>query len=172
MNQILGGGGFSSRLTEQVREKRGLAYSVYSYLQPFRHAAVFGGGVATKNEAVAQSLDVIRAELVRMAADGVTPKELEDAKSFLTGSYPLYFDTNAKIAAQLLAIQLEDLGVDYVDKRNALISAVTLDDIKRVAQRVLKADDLIVTVAGKPVGVTSSAPAPDKPTPASTPPRG
>lgn len=170
MNQVLGGGGFSSRLTEQVREKRGLAYSVYSYIQPFKHTSIFGGSVATKNEEVAQSLDVIRSELRRMAEGGLTAKELEDAKSYLIGSYPLRFDTNAKIANQLLAIMVEDLGIDYVDKRNGEIEAVTLDDVKRAAQRVLKADDLIVTVVGKPKGLVGSGPATAPAAPADKPP--
>jgi zinc protease len=138
-----------------VREKRGLAYSVYSYLQPYKHVAVFAGGVATKNEEVARSLDVIRSELKRMAQDGPTATELANAKSYLTGSFALRFDTNAKIASQLLWMLHEDMGIDYVEKRNALIDAVTLDDMKRVAARLLKVDDLIVTVAGKPKGLTT-----------------
>src|SRR5918999_5590402 len=150
LNHILGGGGFSSRLMEQVREKRGLAYSVYTYLQPFHHTSIFAGGVATKNEEIAQSLDVIRAELKRMAAEGPTPAELDNAKKYLIGSYPLRFDTNAKIASQLLGILQDDLGIDYVDKRNGLIETVTIDDAKRVAQRLFKTDNLIVTIVGKP----------------------
>ncbi len=156
MNHILGGGGFSSRLTEQVREKRGLAYSVYSYLQPYRKAALFAGGVATKNEAVKESIEVIRAELKRMADEGPTQKELDAAKSYLTGSFALRFDTNAKIASQLLGLMVEDMGIDYVDKRNALVDAVTLDDVKRVAKRVLKVDDLFITVVGKPKGLSTA----------------
>lgn len=150
LNHILGGGGFSSRFMEEVREKRGLAYSVYSYVQPYEHAAVFAGGVATKNEEIAQSLDVIRAELQRMAAEGPTPAELDNAKKYLIGSYPLRFDSNAKIASQLLGILEEDLGMDYVDKRNGLIEAVTLADAQRVAARLFKADNLIVTIVGQP----------------------
>jgi zinc protease len=150
LNHILGGGGFSSRLMEQVREKRGLAYSVYSYLQPFHHTSIFAGGVATKNEEIAQSLDVIRAELKRLAAEGPTPTELDHAKKYLIGSYPLRFDTNAKIASQLLGILQDDLGIDYVDKRNGLIEAVTIDDAKRVAQRLFKTENLIVTIVGRP----------------------
>lgn len=150
LNQILGGGGFASRLMEEVREKRGLAYSVYTYQQPYRHASVLAGGVATKNEEMGRSLDVIKAELKRMAAEGPTPTELENAKKYLTGSFPLRFDTNAKIANQLLGILQDDLGIDYVDKRNGLIEAVTLADVKRVASGLLKSDDLIVTIVGKP----------------------
>ncbi len=153
LNQILGGGGFASRLTEEVREKRGLAYSVYSYLQPYRRAAVFAGGVATKNEEVGRSLDVIRGELRRMAEEGPTPEELQNAKDYLTGSFALRFDTNAKIANQLLGFLFEGYGIDYIDKRNALVNAVTLQDVKRVAARLLKADELIVTVVGKPQGL-------------------
>ncbi len=155
LNQILGGGGFASRLTEEVREKRGLAYSVYSYLQPYKHTQVFGGGVATKNEEVARSIDVIRGEFKRMADDGPTATELANAKSYLTGSFALRFDTNAKIANQLLWMLQEDMGIDYVEKRNAQVDAVTLDDVKRVAKRLLATDDLIITVVGKPKGLAS-----------------
>jgi zinc protease len=155
LNQILGGGGFASRLTEEVREKRGLAYSVYSYLQPYQHVAIFGGGVATKNEEIGQSLDVIRAELKRMADSGPTATELDNAKKYLTGSFALRFDSNAKIANQLLWMLREDMGIDYVDKRNAQVEAVTLEDLKRVAKRLLKTDDLIITVVGKPKGLTA-----------------
>ena len=153
LNQILGGGGFASRLTEEVREKRGLAYSVYSYLQPYRRAAIFAGGVATKNEEVGRSLDVIRSELRRMAENGPTPEELQNAKDYLTGSFALRFETNAKIANQLLGFLFEGYGIDYIDKRNALVNAVTLEDVKRVAARLLKADELIVTIVGKPQGL-------------------
>ncbi len=154
LNQILGGGGFASRLTEEVREKRGLAYSVYSYLQPYRQTSIFAGGVATKNEEVGRSLDLIRSELKRMAADGPTETELENAKGYLTGSFALRFDTNAKIANQLLGFLFEDYGIDYIDKRNVLVNAVTMDDVKRVAKRLLRADELIVTVVGKPQGLS------------------
>ena len=150
MNHILGGGGFGSRLMEEVREKRGLAYSVHSYLQHYDQAQFFAGTVATKNEKVGESLDVIRSELKRMAANGPTAEELANAKSYLTGSYALRFDTNAKIASQLLGIQNDGLGADYVATRNSMIEAVTLDDVKRVAKRVLGTNGLIVTVVGQP----------------------
>ncbi len=150
LNYILGGGGFSSRLMEEVREKRGLAYSVYSYLYPFKHAAIYVGNVATENKSVGRSLDVIQSELKRMADEGPSADELANAKQYLTGSYALRFDTSNKIASQLLWIQIDDLGDDYIATRNAKIEAVTLDDIKRVAQRLLKADALIVTIVGQP----------------------
>lgn len=153
MNQILGGGGFNSRLMQEVREKRGLAYGVYSYLQYYDGAEFFAGRVATKNEKVAESIEVIKAELRRMAGTGPTAEELKDAQSYLTGSYALRFDTSAKIASQLLGIQVDGLGRDYVTKRNELINAVTLEDVKRAAKRLLDNDGLIVTVVGQPKGL-------------------
>jgi zinc protease len=152
LNYIIGGGGFSSRLMEEVREKRGLAYSVHSNLFPYQHGAVFVGNVATKNEAVGQSLDVIESELKRMAEQGPTEDELADAKSYLTGAYALRFESSSSIANQLLWIQIEELGIDYVNRRNELLEAVTLDDIKRVAKRLFEADRLITTIVGKPEG--------------------
>ncbi len=152
LNYILGGGGFNSRLTEEVREKRGLAYSIYSYLSPYRRAAIYVGNVATENKSMARSLKVIQNELKRMADKGPTAQEFKYAKQYLTGSYALRFDTSSKIASQLLWIQIEDLGLDYIDTRNAKIEAVTLEDVRRVAKRLLKSDGLIVTIVGKPVG--------------------
>ena len=158
LNYIIGGGGFSSRLMEEVREKRGLAYSVHSNLFPYRHGAVFIGNVATKNEAVGQSLDVIETELRRVAEQGPTEEELTDAKSYLTGAYALRFESSSSIANQLLWIQIEELGIDYVNRRNELLEAVTLDDIKRVARRLIEADRLITTIVGKPVAAKAKAP--------------
>ncbi|MEL6287677.1 MAG: pitrilysin family protein [Pseudomonadota bacterium] len=150
LNYIIGGGGFNSRLMEEVREKRGLAYSVYSYVAPYEHASVFRGGVATKNEEINRSIDVIRGVLTRMAKEGPSQVELDNAKKYLTGSYALRFDTSAKIAGQLFWVQMEGLGKEYITERNSLIEAVTLDDIKRVAKRLLKPDSLIVTIVGQP----------------------
>jgi zinc protease len=160
VNHILGGGGFSAKLMEEVREKRGLAYSVYSYLQPYQHTSILSGSVATKNESMAESLSIIRAELKKMADNGPSPDDLQSAKDYLTGSYALRFDTNSKIASQLLGLQMEGFGTDYVDQRNKIIEAISMDDVKRVAKRLLKPDELIVTVVGKPVGLEKgSAPA-------------
>jgi zinc protease len=150
LNQLIGGGGFASRLMEEVREKRGLAYSVYSYLQPMRNASIFSGGVATRNDAVQTSIDLIRQELEKVAKEGPNQVEFDNAKSYLTGSYALRFDTNVKIATQLLGLMEEGYGPDYIEKRNALIDAITLDDAKRVAKRLLTTNDMIVTIVGKP----------------------
>ncbi|MGL4397816.1 MAG: M16 family metallopeptidase, partial [Hyphomicrobium sp.] len=156
INHILGGGGFSAKLMEEVREKRGLAYSVYTYIQPFQHTSILAGSVATKNESMAESLDIVRAELSKMADKGPSQEDLDAAKNYLTGSYALRFDTNSKIATQLLGLLQEGFGTDYVDNRNKLIDAITLDDVKRVAKRLLKSDELIVTVVGKPANMKAS----------------
>jgi len=153
MNYVLGGGGFASRLTTEVREKRGLAYSTYSYLAPLDRAGVYLGGVGTANARVAESLEVIRAEWARMAEAGVTEAELAKAKQYLTGAYPLRFDSNGKIAGILVGLQEQGFGPEYVEQRNALIEAVTRDDIRRVAARLLRPADLIVVAVGQPEGL-------------------
>ncbi|WBT37579.1 M16 family metallopeptidase [Hyphomicrobium sp. DMF-1] len=155
LNQLIGGGGFASRLMEEVREKRGLAYSVYSYIQPFRHTSILTGGVATRADAIQQSLDVIRKELKHVADEGPTPTEFENAKKYLIGSYALRFDTNSKIASQLLGLLEDDFGPEYIDNRNKMIEAITLDDAKRVAKRLLDTDNLIVTIVGQPATATA-----------------
>lgn len=151
LNHILGGGGFGSRLMEQVRVKRGLAYSVGTYFTHGRYASVLRGGVATRNDLVGQSLDIIRGELQALADGQVSQRDLDSAKSYLIGSYPLRFDANGKIASQLLALRMEGFGPEYVANRNAVVAAVNVDDLKRVAKRLLDTRNLIVTVVGKPV---------------------
>lgn len=162
INHILGGGGFSAKLMEEVREKRGLAYSVYSYIQPYKHASILSGSVATKNESMAESLDIIRAELKKMADNGPTAEDLDAAKKYLTGSYALRFDTNSKIATQLLGLMEEGFGTGYVDTRNKLVDAITMEDVKRVARRLLATDGLNVTIVGKPVNMKASVAAPTR----------
>jgi zinc protease len=157
VNHILGGGGFSAKLMEEVREKRGLAYSVYTYLQPYQHASILVGSVATKNASMAESLNIIRGEMKKMAENGPTAEDLQAAKDYLTGSYALRFDTNSKIASQLLGLMQEGFGPDYVENRNAMINAVTMDDAKRVAARMLRPENLVVTIVGKPAGMNSAA---------------
>lgn len=161
MNYILGGGGFSSRLYKEVREKRGLAYSVYSYLTPLEAGGLYTGGVSTANERVAESLELIRAEWARMAEKGATEDELKDAHTYLTGSFPLRFTSTDRIARMLVGMQYNQLGIDYLDKRNSLMEAVTSDDVRRVAKRLLKPEDLTIVVVGKPDGVKATAKAPE-----------
>jgi zinc protease len=156
MNYVLGGGGFSSRLSEEVRERRGLAYAVYSYLSPLDRGALIMGSVATQNPRVKESLALIRAEWRRLAENGVTDKELEDAKTYINGSFPLRLDSTGAVADLLVDIQLDDLGIDYLDRRDGLINAVTADDVRRVARRLLNADALTVVVVGDPAGVEAT----------------
>jgi zinc protease len=148
LNHILGGGAFSSRLYREVREARGLVYSVSSSVLPLDHASLFYGSTATRSDRAEQTLEVMQAEFRKMAEAGPTEEELAKAKSYLTGSYALRFDTSTKIAGQLVSIQAEDLGIDYIDKRNDLVNAVTMADVKRVAKRLLDAS-MLVTVVGK-----------------------
>jgi len=156
MNRILGGGGFTSRLYAEVREKRGLAYSVHTSLYPFDASALILGGAGTANARVGETVDVIRHEWTRMAAEGVTEKELEDAKTYLTGAWPLRFSSSGRIARMLVGMQISDLGIDYLDKRNAYIGAVSLDDVKRVAAQYLRPGALDIVVVGKPAGIVPS----------------
>jgi zinc protease len=149
LNHILGGSAFSSRLYKEVREARGLAYSVYSAVMPLDYAALFVSGTATRSDRAKQTLEVMESEIRKLADTGPTEDEFAKAKSFLKGSYALRFDTSTKIAEQLVQIQLEDLGIDYIDKRNSLVEAVTMADVKRVAKRLLDAN-MLVTVVGKP----------------------
>ena len=155
LNHILGGGSFSSRLYKEVREKRGLAYGVSENLVWFKHAAVVIGGTATRADRTGEALAIIEAETKRMAAEGPTAEELAAAKSFLKGSYALGLDTSAKIAAQLNQIQLDNLGIDYIQRRGAMIDAVTIADAKRVAKR-LYSGGMLVTVAGRPKDLISN----------------
>jgi len=153
VNHILGGGIFSARLFREVREKRGLAYSVYSQIAAYDHAAQFSGGTSTKNERAAESMAVIENEILDLAAHGPTEEELDKAKKYLIGSYALRFDTSTKIASQLLHLQTDGFDVDYLDERNKLIAAVTMEDAKRAAKRLFGDGKLLVTVAGQPDGM-------------------
>ena len=155
MNYVLGGGGFSSWLTEEVREKRGLAYSVYSYLVPMDYAGLISGGVATQNARTAESVRLIKEQFARMAENGLSEKELADAKTYLTGSFALQLDSTSSIAGLLVAVQLDDLGIDYLDKRNSYIEAVTREQVKAVAQRLLDPAKLTFVVVGQPEGLAA-----------------
>ncbi|MDR4305862.1 insulinase family protein [Chelatococcus sambhunathii] len=155
-NHILGGGSFSSRLFTEVREKRGLAYSVYSYLSPYDHAGLVLGGVATRNDRAAQSIDLIQSEIRRMAEQGPSETELESAKKFLIGSYALRFDTSTKIANQLVQLQLDHLGIDYIARRNAMVAAVTLDDVRAASKTLFGDGELLVVAVGKPTGLSGA----------------
>lgn len=156
LNQILGGSGFSARLMEEVREKRGLTYGISTYLAPKNLAEIWQGSFASANERVAEAIAVIREEWTRAATDGVTAEELEAAKTYLTGSFPLRFDGNGPIANMLVGLQSEGLPIDYVTKRNAYVETVTQEDVRRVAARLMRPGDLHFVVVGQPVGLVTT----------------
>lgn len=155
LNYILGGGSLTSRLGLEVRERRGLAYGVSTYLYPLDHAGLHMGSVGTQNSRVAETLSVVRAEIARLREEGVTAKELADAKTYLNGSFPLSLTSSAAIARILATMQREELGQDYLERRPELIDAVTADDVKRVAQRLLDPKKLFVVVVGRPGALPS-----------------
>lgn len=155
INHVLGSGASDSRLYQEVREKRGLAYSVADSLIWLNHSALFLGGTATRADRTGEALDLIEKEIHRLADEGPTAAELAEAKNYLNSSFALNLDTSSKIAALLVQLQLDDLGIDYFSKRPAMIEAVTLDDSKRVAKRLLDSG-LLVTVVGRPQGVAST----------------
>jgi zinc protease len=155
VNHILGGGSFSSRLYQEVREKRGLAYSVYDSLVWLNHSALFLGGTATRADRASETLEVIDKEIRRLAEQGPTERELADAKAYLNGSFVLNLDTSSKIATMLVQLQLDGLGIDYFTRRPEMINAVTLEDARRVAKRMLDGG-MLVTVAGRPDGLAST----------------
>ena len=134
VNHILGGGGLSSRLYQEVREKRGLAYSVYESLLWMDRSALFIGNTGTRADRAGETVDAIEKEIRRIAEEGPTQKELDEAKSYLKGSQMLALDTSSKLAQALLQYQLDKLPIDYIEKRNAIVDAVTLDDAKKAAQ--------------------------------------
>lgn len=153
LNYVLGGGGFNSRLTEEIREKRGLVYSVSTGMQPMPAAGLFAGSLSTRNDQVGQALALVREQLQAVARDGISETELTNAKAYLTGSFPLRLSSNAAIAGMLSAMQLANLGMDYIDRYPDYINAVTAADIRRVAERLFASGDLLVVVVGEPVGL-------------------
>jgi zinc protease len=148
VNQVLGGSGPSSRLYREVREKRGLAYSVYGALAWMQHSALFIGNTGTRADRAGETLTAIEHEVRQIAEEGPTQEELDQAKSYLKGSQMLQLDTSAKLAQALLQYQLDKMPIDYIEKRNAMIDAVTLDDAKKAARR-LWGHDLLTVVVGR-----------------------
>lgn len=153
VNHIFGGGTFQSRLFKEVREKRGLAYSVSSSLVANDHAALLFGGTSTKNERAGEALGVIREQITSLATEGPSDEEIEKAKKYITGSYPLRFDSSTKIAGQLVHMQLDELGLDWMQRRNSLVNAVSRADVTRTAHRLFGDGALLVAAVGRPQGL-------------------
>jgi len=154
LNNVLGGGTFSTRLEHAVREEKGLAYSIGTGLSNYDHAALMFGQAGTQNAKAAETIAIIRQEWARFAAAGPTDKELKDAKTYLEGAYALGLDSTLSIAERLLFFQTHGLPIDYFDKRKGLIEKVTLADAKRVAKAVIDPAKLAFVVVGDPEGVT------------------
>jgi zinc protease len=157
VNHILGGGSSDSRLYQEVREKRGLVYSISDSLIWLDHSSVLIGGTATRADRTNETIDLMQKEIHRFAESGPTEAELTEAKNYLNSSFALNLDTSSKIAGLLVQLQLDGLDTDYFTKRPQMINAVTLDDAKRVAKRLLD-NGLLVTVVGKTQAVASTAP--------------
>ena len=156
LNRVLGAGGFESRLMTEVREKRGLTYGVYSFLVPQDYAETVQGQVASANDRIAEAVSVIRDEWARAAVEGITEEELNAAKTYITGAYPLRFDGNGPIAQIMVGMQMLGLPIDYIATRNEKVEAVTLEDVKRVAGELLDPEGLHFVVVGQPVGLETS----------------
>lgn len=156
VNDILGGGTFSSRLYREVRQKRGLVYSVYDSLVWYNDTAVFFGSTATRADRTDETVGLIKQEIHRLAESGPTADELAKAKAYINSSFVLNLDTSAKIAALLVQLQLDHLGINYIDTRRQMIEAVTLDDARRVAKRLL-GGGLLFTVVGRPTSVAAAS---------------
>lgn len=156
LDLILGGGGFESRLMTEVREKRGLTYGIYSYLVDKEAAQLWMGSVASGNDRIGQVIDVVRDEWQKLVDGGITQAELENAKTFLTGAYPLRFDGNSTIANIMVAMQTDGMPIDYIATRNDKVNAVTLEDVNRVAKRLLQPEALTFVVVGQPKGLMAN----------------
>ncbi len=154
LNHILGGGAFNSRLGHEVREKRGLAYGISTGLQHNVHVDLLAGQVGTQNAKAAETIKVVREEWAKLRDEGPSETEVNDAKTYLSGSYALGLNSTSAIAGRLIGIRQNGFGMDYIDRRPALIAAVTVDDVRRVAKRLLDPAHLTFVVVGDPEGVT------------------
>jgi zinc protease len=164
VNHILGGGTLSSRLYREVREKRGLAYSIYESLLWMEHSGLVVGTTGTRADRAGETMDAVTREIRRMAEEGPTQQELDEAKSYLKGSQMLALDTSSKLASALLQYQLDKLPIDYIEKRNAIVDAVTLDQAKAAAQRLWGQGLLTVVVGRAPQAAAQPAAVPAAPT--------
>lgn len=149
-NYTLGGGGFVSRLMQEVRDKRGFAYSVYSYFAPLRHAGPFQIGLQTKRSQAREAIQVTRSVLDGFLRQGPTPDELAAAKANLTGAFPLRLDSNRKLLDNAAVIGFYGLPLDYLDTYQDKVRAVTAEDVRRAFARHVRPADLVtVTVAAE-----------------------
>ena len=156
LNNIFGASGFESRLMDEVREKRGLTYGISSFLASKDRANIIVGQLASGNDRMAEAIEVIKDEWARVQSDGVTAEEVESAKTYRTGAYPLRFDGNGRIANILVGMQMTGLPIDYAETRNDRINAVPLEEINRVASELMQPEALRFVVVGQPEGLSST----------------
>ena len=156
MNHILGGGGFNSRLMKEIREERGLTYSVNTSLAQYDHAELYLGMFQSSNDKISEAIGILKKEIALLANNGVDQEELEEAKKFLIGAYPLRFDGNVRIANILAGMQFMGLDKEYIKLRNVMVSGVTSEDVARVAKRLLSSKEFTLVVVGKPEGLKAS----------------
>jgi zinc protease len=147
-NYILGGGGFASRISEEVRQKRGLAYSAYSYFYPLAAQGPFQMGLQTKSSQAAEALKVVRETLEKFLRDGPTARELEEAKQNIIGGFPLRIDSNSKILEYLSTIGFYKLPLDYLEQFPKRVEAVTVEQIHEAFSRRIAADRMVTVVVG------------------------
>ena len=153
-------GGFGSRLTGEIREKRGLTYGIYANTLSLENAQLVVGGVSTRNDRVAETVGLVQKIWAEMALNGPTEQEVRDAKTYIIGSFPMRLTSSRPIAALLVSLQRDGRSIDYLDGRADRINAVTMADLKRVAKRLFLADQLTFSVVGQPKGLTATAAAP------------
>ena len=156
MNFVLGGSGFGSRLTEEVREKRGLTYGINSYLFDMDHASGFSIGLSTENKNAGEALKIIHQEMSRMRDEGITAEELKGAQDYMVGSLPMSFSSTAAIASTTRWLQEADYPMNHYDRYPELIRAVTLADIQRVSKRLLHPEKMLTILVGQPVGIKAT----------------
>lgn len=156
LNHILGGGGFTSRLYKEIREKRGLVYSVYSYLLPLDYSSLWLGAAATDNKSVRDTIKIIKSEWSRMQDYQITQEQLQSARDNIKGSFSLRFNNTASIAGMLLEIQRKGLGINYIQNRENIYDMITINDINRVAKKWLDPKSLTFVIVGNPSNIISS----------------
>jgi zinc protease len=154
MNYILGGGGFSSRAMDSIRNERGLAYSVYSFFSPEKSHGSFQFVMQTKNESAQEAIRIARDEIRKIREQPVSEQELNDAKEYLAGSFALRFDTNRKVAGFLTQVEYFGLGLDFPNRYTELVRKVSGEDVQRVAKQFLQPDKLITVIVGNQKKIT------------------
>ncbi|MBK9584492.1 MAG: insulinase family protein [Alphaproteobacteria bacterium] len=158
MNFVLGSSGFGSRLTEEVREKRGLTYGIYTYFMDYEDAQILHVSTSTATANVKAVLDIVNEEWTKMLSTDISPKELEDARNYLIGSLPLSLTSTDKIADLLYSLQADDLPITYLDERQKKIESTTVADVRRVAERLLKPENFTVILVGQKAEITGAVP--------------